>query len=97
MNNVTLDDEEKEILADIESGQYVSDLTPERKKEIEAMAKQSFKKDKRINIRLTSRDLTSLQLRAVSEGIPYQTLISSILHKYVSGNLKDMLAHPDEL
>ena len=52
-------------------------------------AKETFKKDKRINIRLTSRDLTSIQKLALKEGIPYQTFIASILHKYADGRYLD--------
>ncbi len=48
-----------------------------------------FKKDARINIRLSSKDLRGLQKRTLAEGIPYQTLISSILHKYVEGRLNE--------
>ena len=48
-----------------------------------------FKKDARINIRLSSKDLRGLQKRALAEGIPYQTLIASILHKYVEGRLSE--------
>jgi predicted DNA binding CopG/RHH family protein len=58
-----------------------------------AVAEATFKKDARINIRLSSRDLRSLQARALQEGIPYQTLVSSILHKYVHGRLVDKSAN----
>ncbi|GJM41288.1 MAG: hypothetical protein DHS20C20_15700 [Ardenticatenaceae bacterium] len=57
------------------------------------MAAQTFKKDKRINIRISGRDLAAIQKRALEEGIPYQTLIASILHKYVSGSLYDVTAN----
>ncbi len=50
-------------------------------------ASQTLKKDKRINIRISEKDLQSIQRKAISEGIPYQTLISSLLHKYISGKL----------
>lgn len=50
-------------------------------------ASKAFKKDKRINIRISSRDLEAIQKRALEEGLPYQTLIASILHKYASGTL----------
>ena len=50
-------------------------------------ADATFKKDRRINIRISSKDLIAIQKRALEEGIPYQTLISSLLHKYVSGRL----------
>jgi len=65
-------------------------------KEIEdhkVVAEATLKKDARINIRLPSRDLRSLQARALSEGIPYQTLVSSILHKFVDGQLVDKAAN----
>ncbi len=68
-------------------------LTPARKKQIQEAATNTFKKDKRINIRISSRDLDAIQKRALVEGIPYQTLVSSILHKYVSGSLHDVTAN----
>ena len=93
MSNSKLNKDEKEILKDFEAGEFESVLTPRRKKYIQASAEETFKKDKRINIRISSRDLTSLQRRALEEGIPYQTLVSSILHKYVSGGLRDIVAN----
>ena len=51
----------------------------------------TFRKDRRLNIRLSSKDLEAIQKRALAEGLPYQTLISSLLHKYASGRLKDVL------
>ncbi len=92
MNTPKLDNEEKQILEDFETGEFESVLTPARKREIQAIAENTFKKDKRINIRISSRDLRSLQKRALEEGIPYQTLVSSVLHKYVSGSLRDIVA-----
>ena len=93
MSNDKLSAEEKQILEDFEAGQFKSVLSSKRKKELQAMAEQSFKKDKRINIRISSRDLESLQRRALEQGIPYQTLVSSVLHKYVSGGLHDLTAN----
>ena len=52
-------------------------------------AEAMFKKDARINIRLSSKDLRGLQKKALAEGIPYQTLVASILHKYVEGRLHE--------
>lgn len=83
-----LDPEEQEILEAFDQG----NLKPSKNsaQEIErhqAVAKATFKKDTRINIRLSSRDLRALQLLALKEGIPYQTLVSSILHKYADGQL----------
>ena len=85
MSKVKLDKEEKKLLAAFEAGEYESVLTPARKKQIVEIAATTFKKDKRINIRISSRDLEAIQKRAIVEGLPYQTLVSSILHKYVSG------------
>lgn len=93
MSNIKLGKEEKEILKDFESNKFKSVLTSKRKKYIQAVAEETFKKDKRINIRISSRDLQSIQKRALEEGIPYQTLVSSILHKYVSGSLNDIMAN----
>ncbi len=81
-----LDAEEKEILAAYESGNVRS--VKGTKKELlrhGKVAENTFKKDARINIRIASRDLRALQKRALAEGIPYQTLIASILHKYAEG------------
>lgn len=93
MSTVKLNKEEKELLKDFEAGEFKSVLTSKRKKYLQAVAEETFKKDKRINIRISSRDLESLQRRALEEGIPYQTLVSSIIHKYVSGGLHDILAN----
>ena len=93
MNEYKLSIEEKEILDAFEAGELKSVLTPERKKYLQSVAEETFKKDKRINIRISNRDLTLLQRRALEEGIPYQTLVSSVLHKYVSGGLHDVMAN----
>ncbi|WP_456415663.1 hypothetical protein [Thiolapillus sp.] len=93
MKKVKLDREEQEILDAYESGEFESVMTDERKKSIEQAAAATFKKDKRINIRLSGRDLSAIQRRALEEGIPYQTLVASILHKYVSGSLYDVTAN----
>ena len=85
-----LDRKEKELLRSVDSGEWKS--VPGKKQELETFkeyARSTFKKDRRVNIRISSRDLTAIQKRAVMEGIPYQTLISSILHKYLSGRLKE--------
>lgn len=87
-----LSDEEKELLAAYENGELVSDITPERRAFWTKSVEDTVKKDKRINIRISSRDLAALQRRAMEEGLPYQTLIASIIHKYVSGGLKDVSA-----
>ena len=86
-------EEEQGILDAFDAGEFRSVLTPERKKYLQSIAEETFKKDKRINIRISNRDLVLLQRRALEEGIPYQTLVSSVLHKYVSGGLHDVMAN----
>ncbi|MCL4416818.1 MAG: antitoxin [Actinobacteria bacterium] len=83
-----LDSEEKEILNDYENDEYVeiSDMEKEIEKHT-AYAKATFLKNKRINIRISQRDLEYIQRRALEEGIPYQTLIASLIHRYISGKL----------
>ena len=93
MSKVKLDKEERKLLKSFEAGEFESVLTPSRKKIIQEAATNTFKKDKRINIRISSRDLDAIQKRALVEGIPYQTLVSSILHKFVSGSLHDVTAN----
>jgi predicted DNA binding CopG/RHH family protein len=80
--------EELEMLDDIESGELKSILN--KKSSYSEYAANTLKKDKRINIRMSERDLESIQRAAIKEGIPYQTLISSLLHKYVSGRLVEL-------
>ena len=53
-------------------------------------AKATFRKDRRLNIRLSSKDLEAIQKRALAEGLPYQTLISSLLHRYAAGRLREI-------
>ncbi len=93
MKKIQLDKEEQEILEAFESGEFQSDMTPSRRKFIEDSAAQTFKKDKRINIRISGRDLMAIQKRALEEGMPYQTLVASIIHKYASGSLYDVTAN----
>jgi NAD(P)-dependent dehydrogenase (short-subunit alcohol dehydrogenase family)/predicted DNA binding CopG/RHH family protein len=92
MSKVKLSREEKQLLQAVESGEYESTLSEARKKELEITAANTFRKDKRINIRISKRDLMAVRSRALEEGIPYQTLVSSIIHKYISGSLKDVSA-----
>jgi len=81
-----LDKEEKDLLDSFEKGEWKSssNLT-DRKAELGDYARATIRKDKRLNIRISERDLKELQRIALREGLPYQTLISSILHKYVNG------------
>jgi len=85
-----IDQAEKEILDSFERGEWQpgKDGKLERSRHVE-YARATFRKDKRLNIRLSSKDLEAIQKRALEEGLPYQTLISSLLHKYAAGRLKD--------
>lgn len=80
-----IDDEEKEIVASWEAGEFVpvTNQTEENRIAVNA-AKRYTRKAARINIRLSSADLEMLKRRAVEEGLPYQGLIARVLHKYVS-------------
>jgi len=85
-----LSNEEKELLHSFEEGEWKSIKNLDNKiKEYSSYARDTLKKDKRINIRLNEKDLESIQNIAVDEGIPYQTLISSLIHKFVTGKLID--------
>lgn len=93
MAKTKLEVEEQELLDAYEAGEFESDLDADRRDYLATAAEETFKKDKRINIRISSRDLEALQRRALEEGLPYQSLVSSVLHKYVSGGLKDISAN----
>ncbi|HFE65698.1 MAG TPA: antitoxin, partial [Chloroflexi bacterium] len=71
-----------------EAGEWtpVEDLEQEKEKALRA-ARATLKKDRRINLRLTEKDYYQIQLKAIEEGIPYQTLIASIVHKYLNDKL----------
>ena len=84
-----LDPEEVKLLQDFERGELESiNNFKEAKRKLEEAAHDFLQKDKRINIRISSRDLEALQKRARKKGMPYQTLISSTLHKLVTGKLR---------
>ncbi|MEW6285171.1 MAG: antitoxin [Chloroflexota bacterium] len=90
MSDLKLQQDELELLASYEAEEWKSaKKLSEKKEQYRAYARATLRKDKRINIRISERDLLALQRRAVRQGIPYQTLISSILHKYVSGALTE--------
>lgn len=85
-----LNKEEKEILNAYEKGAFKS--VSNVKKEIEkyrGYAKSTLQNNKRMNIRISERDLIHIQRRAIEEGLPYQTFISSILHKFITGHLTE--------
>ena len=84
-----LEPEEQQLLADFEAGELRSVATPALLSQLQNAAKATSLKDQRINIVLSSADLQAIRIRAMQEGIPYQTLISSVLHRYVSGTLQE--------
>ena len=84
-----LDPDELQLLEDYESGQLISVATKAELQRLRDAARATAVKDKRVNIRLSSADLMDIQARALAEGMPYQTLIASVLHKYVSGQLTE--------
>ncbi len=80
-----LDKDEKKLLNSFEKDEWKSvPNSSKRKAELKEYARATIRKDKRVNIRISERDLKELQRLALREGLPYQTLISSILHKYVN-------------
>ena len=82
--------EEKTILESVEKAEWKSVRGSKGKiKKYQEYAKATFRKDKRVNIRISEKDLVGLQKKAVEEGLPYQTMISSILHKFLSGRLTE--------
>lgn len=85
MRAVVLSDEEKEILEAFEKGLLVrSEKTEELKKDLVKAAKNTMKKTKNINIRLSEKDLLKVKAKAAETGIPYQTLLSSVIHQFVN-------------
>jgi len=84
-----LDPSEKDILDSVEKGEWRSIRgLKEKRKRYSGYAAATFRKDRRVNIRISGKDLDALQKRALEEGLPYQTLISSPIHKFVSGRLQ---------
>lgn len=79
-----LDSEEEALLKDYEAGLYKPSIDfSKRKKELMSAARETSKKTRNINIRLPERDLLRLKAKAIEDGIPYQTLAGSIIHKYI--------------
>ncbi|KAF1050143.1 CopG family antitoxin [Xylophilus sp.] len=83
------DHEERSILEAFEREEFRSVASAGERAKFKAAARATAVKDRRVNIRLSSSDLNDIQVRALAEGIPYQTLIASVLHKYVTGQLTE--------
>ncbi len=87
---MSLTEEEQRLLDSVEQGEWKTIPGFEQEAErYRAAARATLRKDKRVNIRMTERDLTHFRKAALREGLPYQTLISSVLHKYINGLLVD--------
>ena len=79
--------EERELLKALEGGELeLKNPSQALLRDLESAAESSFKKDKRINIRLSSHDLPGIQRKASKQGLPYQALIASLIHQYVEGD-----------
>jgi predicted DNA binding CopG/RHH family protein len=85
-----IDADEKALFESVERGEWKSAGGKRERARFSRYAKATFRKDRRLNIRLSSKDLEAIQKRALAEGLPYQTLIASLLHKYAAGRLKEI-------
>ena len=85
----TLDPYEQEVLEAYESGKLQSTGTKAELARLKAAARATAIKDRRVNIRMSAGDLQDIQVRALEQGMPYQTLSASVLHKYVTGRLEE--------
>ena len=82
-----LDKDEMELAKSLENEEWISDLTKKEKRQYGEYARYSLSKRKRINIRMNERDLKKIQAKSIEEGIPYQSLISMLIHKYNEGKI----------
>ena len=87
-----VDTYEQEVLSAFEKGSLKSVATKGELEKFRVAARATAVKDRRVNIRLSSIDLNDIQIKALQEGMPYQTLIASVLHKYVSGRFVEKAA-----
>ena len=87
---MNMDADEKKLLKSVERGEWKSAGGKGERTRYSRYAKATFRKDRRLNIRLSSKDLEAIQKRALAEGLPYQTLIASLLHNYATGRLKEI-------
>ena len=85
-----LDRYEKQVLSAFETGKLKSTVTSEASlRRYREYARATLTKNRRVNVRLSTQDLSEIQTRAAEEGVPYQTLISSVLHKFVTGRFAE--------
>jgi len=88
---MSFDKEEKDLIESVEKGEWrsIKNLDYEIN-QARHSAEETFRKDQRMNIRISKRDLNNLKIKALEEGIPYQTLVSSLIHKYLAGRLHEV-------
>jgi predicted DNA binding CopG/RHH family protein len=88
---MSFDMEEKKLIESIEKGEWrsIENLDQEINRARQS-AEETFRKDQRMNIRISKRDLNNLKIKALEEGVPYQTLVSSLIHKYLAGRLHEV-------
>jgi predicted DNA binding CopG/RHH family protein len=88
---MSFDKDEKDLIESVEKGEWhtIENLEHEINRARQS-AEETFRKDQRMNIRISKRDLNNLKIKALEEGIPYQTLVSSIIHKYLAGRLQEL-------
>jgi predicted DNA binding CopG/RHH family protein len=85
-----IDEEEKDLIRSMEDDEWAEDEdTDWQKRKAQEYAEATIRKDKRMNIRISERDLRNLKKRALEEGIPYQTMVSMILHEYLTGRYRE--------
>ena len=90
MKKKKLDQNEKDILAEYERGAFKSVVTSDASlRRYREYARATLSKNQRVNIRMSSLDLADIQARAAEEGIPYQTFMASVLHKFATGRLRE--------
>jgi predicted DNA binding CopG/RHH family protein len=85
--NNLLNQEERDLIESLDRGEWVSDFDKTVKKKYQEYAKTSLSKHKRINIRMSDRDLRKIRVKALQQGIPYQSLISMLIHKFNEGKI----------
>ncbi|MBF0274719.1 MAG: antitoxin [Nitrospinae bacterium] len=90
-NNVPLDPEEEDVLNSFNQGEWVS--KNENLDKYKTAAKETFGKTHRINFRVSENDFRNIQIKARELGLPYQTLVSSIIHRYLTGSIKETSPH----
>ena len=90
-----IEQDEKAILQDLENGEFVtSELSNKNVAQAKQAAKKFMKRDNRINIRISGSDLNMIRRIAIQEGLPYQTLLASVIHKFAAGRLSDNHSGP---